>query len=83
MVIKSLTITENAYNVLKSWKHGDESFSEVIVRVGSTKKGAAARFCGAFKGTDTESFEQRVKKRRTEIENELIERQKKFKELRR
>ena len=43
--------------MLKSWKHGDESFSDVILRAGNAKKGAAARFCGALKGTDTAGFE--------------------------
>src|SRR3990167_2935100 len=56
MVIKSLTITEDAYNRLKAMKMGNESFSEAIVRISNNKVGAAAKFFGAFKGTDTEAI---------------------------
>ena len=33
MVIKSLTITEKAYESLKRLKSGNESFSEIILKV--------------------------------------------------
>jgi len=78
MVIKSLTITEDAYNRLKAMKMGNESFSEAIVRISNNKVGAAAKFFGAFKGTDTEGFKRRIKERRDEIEREVVQRRKRF-----
>lgn len=78
MAIKSLTITEEAYNVLKARKHGDESFSEVIVRIGRNKVGAAAKFFGVLKGMDAEGFEDRIKRRRADIEKEVAQRRKRF-----
>ena len=38
MVIKSLTITEDAYNRLKAMKMGNESFSEVITELVNNNK---------------------------------------------
>jgi predicted CopG family antitoxin len=62
MVIKSLTITENAYDALKKMKHGDESFSEVILRIASEKKGASAKFFGALKmpSSEAEAWQKRI-----------------------
>jgi len=54
MAIKSLTITEHAYNALKAVKCGDESFSDVIIRLSKEKVGAAAKFVGALKISDKE-----------------------------
>ena len=49
MATKTLTITENAYNSLKSHKIGEESFSQTILRVTNEKKGAAAALFGSLK----------------------------------
>ena len=37
MAVKTITIKEDAYNVLSSMKRPDESFSELILRIGSEK----------------------------------------------
>ena len=79
MVIKSLTVTEDAYDALKAEKCGDESFSEVILRVMSEKKGQTARFFGALKGIEGTLLRERIKKRRAEIEREFGERAKRIK----
>lgn len=76
MAIKSLTITEDAYEALKLSKHGDESFSDAVLRLSNEKIGLAARFRGALKGTDTKSFSERIKTRRKTIDNEFSERSK-------
>ena len=79
MTIKSLTITENAYDALKALKYGDESFSEAILRFSSEKRGKAAKFFGALKGTDITGLRETIKNRRAEIERECAERAKRFK----
>jgi len=80
MTIKSLTITEMAYDALKRLKHGDESFSDVIVRVSSERVGAAARYCGALKQSseDLQKWKSAVKSRRAELDKELVARAKRF-----
>lgn len=47
MVVKTLTITEQAYNKIKLMKEGDESFSELFLRIASGNINVAKRFFGA------------------------------------
>ena len=84
MVIKSLTITEDAYEILKHLKHGDESFSDVILRIGKEKRDNIEKYFGIFKRSqaETEAMIVRVKDRRKEITKEFDERQARFKRLR-
>jgi predicted CopG family antitoxin len=72
MVIKSLTITEDAYDALKSLKHGDESFSEAILRV-AKKKMSVEKFFGVWKMSEKEAAElkREIKKTRKEMEKEF------------
>lgn len=47
MVTKTLTITEDAYNLLAGAKYKDESFSEEIIRLFSNKRRRPlSDFCG-------------------------------------
>ncbi len=82
MVIKSLTITEEAYNALKTIKHGDESFSEVIVRISKEKIGLTAKFFGTLKINEKEAkeIEHNFKRRREIIEKESFLKTKKTRE---
>lgn len=50
MGTKTLTITEDAYDRLKSHKRGDESFSDVVTRLASGRDPTKAR--GLWDGTD-------------------------------
>lgn len=50
MVTKTLTIMEDAYELLKSAKRDDESFSDVIRREFSSKKNDLKKFWGAIDG---------------------------------
>ena len=34
MTIKTITVTEDAYNAIKKMKLGDESFSDLFLRIG-------------------------------------------------
>jgi predicted CopG family antitoxin len=49
MAVKTITITEEAYNVLKCLKKSDQSFSEIIIEVGDEKKGNINKFFGILK----------------------------------
>ncbi len=80
MVIKSLTITEEAYNALKALKHGDESFSEVILRTSKDKIGAAAKFFGALKlpSEEVDEWKRNIKNSRKKFDEELEQRKRKI-----
>ena len=80
MTIKSLTITEGAYEALKTLKHGDESFSDVILRISKEKIGLAARYLGVLKLTDkeTEEWKLNIKRWHEEFNKEASERIKKI-----
>ncbi|MBN1386034.1 antitoxin VapB family protein [Candidatus Woesearchaeota archaeon] len=71
MAIKSLTITEEAYNALKSMKHGDESFSKAILRISKSRTPSADRFFGILKDIDLKELKSKIKARRSDIEKEF------------
>src|SRR3989338_2210071 len=79
MVIKSLTITEEAYNSLKRLKYGDESFSEVIIRMSNGKVAPLEKYLGILK--DDKELESRIKTRRKLIDFETKERIKRFQKI--
>lgn len=83
MVIKSLTITEDAYDALKTLKHGDESFSDVILRTASEKVGAAAKYFGALKMPEEESkaWLGNIKESRKSLNKNFEERRKRIRGL--
>lgn len=84
MAVKSLTITEDAYATLKRLKHGDESFSKVILRVGRERGGDIEKYFGILKMSEdeTEKMIRKMKERRAEFSKEMENRQKHFKKLR-
>ena len=61
MVVKTITITEKAYEAIKRLKMGDESFSELFMRL-SAKPLRVKDLCGALKHTpeEAEAFRRRV-----------------------
>ena len=72
MVVKTLTITEQAYERIKSQKKGDESFSEVILRT-FPKMATADDWFGVCPGTeeDAAKFQRRVKTIREEMSQNM------------
>ncbi len=82
MTIKSLTITEEAYEALKRLKHGNESFSDVILRMSKEKIGLVAKYYGVLKSNDEEykEFKNKIEKRKFEINKEFKDRSKIIKE---
>ncbi len=65
MTVKTITVTEDAYNVLKGMKQGDESFSDLIKRIGSQKR-SVLDFVGILRDSETSAgeFQKTVKESR-------------------
>lgn len=61
MVTKTLTITEDAYELLKRHKGESESFSQVIRRLGN-QKGDIMRFYGVWKDLMTDAEADQMKR---------------------
>ena len=78
MAIKSLTITEDAYDVLKRLKYADESFSEAILRIGSKDSFIIDKYFGILKEKDPEEWIKEIKKERAKADQEVILNQKKL-----
>ena len=75
MVVKTITVTEDAYESLKRLKHEDESFSEVIKRLAG-KKMLVKDLLGILKKSpeEHEEFIKRVKRIREEMSKDMGER---------
>lgn len=75
MVVKTITVTEDAYDALKSRKAAHESFSEAILRV--TKRKPLSAFFGVLSKESGERLEAAIResrKRRTEVHRARIRR---------
>ncbi len=83
MVIKSLTITEEAYDTLKRLKREDESFSKTIIRVGKTGTGNLTKYLGLLKDDErtTEEMIAEVKENRRKTIKEFDDKQKRLKRI--
>lgn len=77
MAVKTITVTEDAYDALKRLKHEDESFSEVIKRTAGQKM-KIRDLWGALVETPEkmEAFAKRVKEARKELGKGFEERMK-------
>lgn len=76
MATKTITIMDDAYNLLLSRKNNNESFSEVIRKMAG-KKGDIMRLAGAWKHLTSEEVEKRksdIRKLRKESTKELLNR---------
>ena len=63
MATKTLTIMEDAYEILKSVKKENESFSDVIRRELGTKKNLK-KFCGSIDNETANIIKNTIKKSR-------------------
>ncbi len=75
MVVKTLTITEEAYHRLKQQKDANESFSQEILRL-VPKTTTADDFFGICSGTEEEAkqYRRKIKKIRKELSKNIEER---------
>ena len=76
MVTKTITITEDAYESIKSLKGNDESFSRLFIRL-SKEKGIASKYLGVLKG-DVKEIRKRFKDNRERYSNDYEGRQHAF-----
>ena len=83
MAVKTITITEEAYEALRRMKMESESFSRGILRVSQEKKiNPVVKYFGVLKDSKKEMAELRrkIKERRAEIDKEAEERSRKIRE---
>jgi len=74
MVTKTITIMEDAYKILSKMKNKNESFSEVIRRIGGEKKNIM-KFAGAWnylKEDEIKSMEKRILSIRKKSTKDLL-----------
>jgi predicted CopG family antitoxin len=73
MAVKTITIKEDAYKVLAGMKKADESFSDVILRIGTEKSFTAKNLYGKLKMTDAEfkKLTENAKKLRDDMNKEM------------
>jgi len=81
MTIKSLTVTEKAYDALKRQKRGNESFSEVILRISNEQRNAK-QFFGILNAEPEEisEWKESMLKRRKIVTKEELKRKRRFQE---
>ena len=73
-MVKTITIKEDAYEKLKGMKMGDESFSDVINRLGSPKKDITS-IVGIMKGNmDLEETKKKIKEFREKATKDMEKR---------
>lgn len=78
MATKSVTIKESAYEILKSRKHEDESFSDVIERI--AQKRPLTDLLTIISEEDGKELANEISKIRGEMEDEIEERSKNVEE---
>jgi len=69
MATKTLTITEEAYNLLSARKESGDSFSDVIIK--SFSGSSLLDIVGLFSDKEADALEMHVKDRRKAIRNRL------------
>lgn len=75
MAIKTITITEDAYNSIKNLKNAGESFSELFLRI-SKKTTKVGDLLGALKLSDTDAMKKRIAEYRKKTSEDIVERRK-------
>ena len=74
MTVKTITITQNAYEAIKSMKHEEESFSDLFLRIGR-KPLTIKDLAGILKHTpaEAEAFKRRVLEARERLNKSMQE----------
>lgn len=82
MAVKTITITEDAYSILKGMKRENESFSDVIKRVGSEKR-SIFDFVGLLDDSEgsAEELQEKVKEVRRKVSKSFGKRHDNFRHV--
>ncbi len=72
MATKSITITDDAYNRLASFKEPNESFSDVVNKL--TKKGSLLELAGILSNEDARELKENIRELRKRMEEEVDKR---------
>lgn len=73
MTVKTITVTEEAYDALKRVKAESESFSKVIIRV-TKGKNNLDKFVGILSEKDAERIKRNIKEFRRRFDKDYEER---------
>lgn len=73
MAVKTITVTEEAYNALRRLKGGGESFSEVILKV-TKNKIDFTKYAGVLSEHRAKELKEHVKRTRERISRDMTER---------
>lgn len=78
MTTKTITITEDAYDSIKRLKRGNESFSELFLRLSKEKRSTGYSIVGLLKDEDTEKLLKKSHEIRKRADREMEERKRVF-----
>lgn len=73
MAIKTITVTEDAYDCIKSLKHESESFSDLFKRL-AKERAVASRYFGILNG-DVNEAQQKVLAVREKVSKDMEKRE--------
>jgi predicted CopG family antitoxin len=74
LMTKVISLSEKAYETLKSMKRPGESFSDVVLRVASKeKKRSILEFAGTWKGDDADEVLAQIMKDRERAKSRELE----------
>lgn len=78
-MVKTITIMDDAYQLLKKTKNKDESFSDVIRKMYSKKNADLSRHLGVLNKKEYTNLQKDLKKIREEMSKDIEKRFKKIK----
>ena len=81
MTVKTLTITENAYNKLLRLKRAHESFSKLFMRLAEKEKPDIMKYAGLLTDEEAEKVKLHMGKFRKEFNASYMERAKRVEKL--
>lgn len=73
-MVKTLTITNEAYELLKRMKGKEDSFSKVIIKITTDKKVDISRFFGVLVGRNVEKARKEIKELREALSGDMKKR---------
>lgn len=81
MAVKTITITEEAYEALRRIKERDRSFSEVIIEITRGNKNHLDKFFGVLKGSKVlNDLRKNIKKYRMQADSDARKRAEKLRQ---